>query len=586
MSLKFAPAAWIFVAFELSALATTHYVDLNSAAPTAPYANWSTAAMDIQSAIDSATDGDLILVTNGTYQTGGRVANGLLTNRVVINKAVTVQSANGTASTVIRGQWVPGTTNGPSAVRCAYLTNGASLTGFTLTSGATGTNGQALDLSGGGVYCESTNSCNLSECIITANAAAVSGGGIYRGNLSNCTISGNVLIQSSPIFPLAGAGAYGAVLEGCSVSSNTIPILAGGDVGSGAGASASTLRNCSIVANQNFVPFSTGFGGGVSSCTLSNCYLALNYAAGIGGGMYNSFAVNCFITSNTASASGAPGGGGAGASSTNFILENCILFRNLAARYGGGGAYLVTLKNCTVVENQVTNTPISGGAGCANATCINSIIYFNTALSTNSNLFSLSGSSFYCCTDPTFAGRGNFAAAPLFVDQANGNLRLQSNSPCINSGANTYSTVPVDYDGNSRIVGGTVDVGAFEFQTPASVLSYSWAAKYGLATDGSADFVDTDGDGQNNWQEWQADMDPTNALSVFKITSISTNNPIKITWNTPVPLTRSYFVERATKLNPVSFQKLVTNLLQQQFFDTSATNAGPYFYRVGVQGFN
>jgi hypothetical protein len=215
----------------------------------------------------------------------------------------------------------------------------------------------------------------------------------------------------------------------------------------------------------------------------------------------------------------------------------------------------------------------------------NCIVYFTTAPdSPNYGFYSTLN---FCCTTPLPAsGTGNLTNAPLFVDYASGNLRLQFNSPCINAGNNAYVTTATGLDGNPRIVSGTVDIGAYEYQGPGSLISYAWLQQYGLPTDGSADFVDSDADGMNNWQEWVCGTCPTNRLSVLRLVSAApTGANVTVSWQSVGGV--NYFLERSASLAS-PFALLATNILGRagttSWADTNAAGAGAVFYRVGVKG--
>jgi hypothetical protein len=130
-------------------------------------------------------------------------------------------------------------------------------------------------------------------------------------------------------------------------------------------------------------------------------------------------------------------------------------------------------------------------------------------------------------------------------------------------------------------------IGAYEFQSPTSLISYAWLQQYNLPTDGSADTADPDGDGLNNWQEWRCGADPTNALSVLRLLPpVTAATNVTLSWQSVAGV--NYFLERATSLvaSP-GFTPLATNVSGQSgtttYTDTNAIGAGPWFYRVGLQ---
>jgi len=561
--------------------AVTRYVNLNNPNSSPPYTNWPSAATTIQDAIDVANNGDTVLVTNGVYETGGKEFFGGMSNRVALYKPLALVSVNGPHFTEIKGRKDNGTStgNGEGAIRCVYLVNGASLSGFKLTSGATRAffDSTTQASGGGGVWCQTTNAW-ITNCFIENNSSYHWGAGCVNGTLYNCTLSYNST-------GAGGGGAAWSTLINCALIGNTSDIGGGAYICSatncdfnfnqandGGGVAYGTLNKCTLSGNS-----AVNSGAGSGDSVLIDCTIINNSTYGSGGGAYGGTLTRCLIISNTAYS----GGGVKGYRNVQY-LQNCILIGNKAVLDGGGSA-ASRLGNCTIVGNSAGT-----GGGISSSSLSNCIVYSNFATNAASNNHWLSSLSYSCTFPVPTNGIGNITNVPLFLNTNDwSNLRLQSNSPCINSGNNSYLTTLTDFDNYPRISGGTLDIGAYEFQSPSSLLSYAWLQQYGLPVDGSADFIDVDSDGANSFQEWRADTIPTNPLSVLRMVN-ATNSPtgMKVTWQSVS--SRSYWLERATSLGIASpFQTIATNIAgvsgTKTFTDVSATNSGPYFYRVGVQ---
>jgi hypothetical protein len=330
-----------------------HYVAQGGQVAYPPYASWDTAASNIQDAVDLAVVGDTVHVSNGLYNAGTSLTPRYsISNRVVINKAITLRSVNGPASTVIAGESDAGS-NGLQAVRCVFLGHGAQLEGFTLTNGHTRMTGDSFyDQSGGGLLI--TTNCAAENMIISGCSAAHDGGGasLYRGGtLNRSVVSGCVADYGGGINLV-----YGGMLNDVLVIENTATTEGGG------------VFNW---ADQ---------GPGI----INNCTISSNRAAGLGDGLF-------------------------------FY-------------YGG------EVRNSIVAHNAGDN------------------IYFK-----------FGGTARYSCSPGLVAGEnGNITNDPLFDDAAARDYRLQPDSPCINAGNSTYATYPYDLDGMARVLGASVDMGAYE----------------------------------------------------------------------------------------------------------------------------
>jgi hypothetical protein len=223
-----------------------------------------------------------------------------------------------------------------------------------------------------------------------------------------------------------------------------------------------------------------------SNPTITNSIFSGN-SAGQGGGMFN-YRSNLTVTGCTFSGNLAvpyptnPGGFGAGmynCHSSKTTLINCMFSGNDASESGGGifndigQLNVVTLVNCTFAGN---SAPFGSALGCDSyeQCCPSNIHVTNCILWDGGNEIWNNDNSLITITysdmQGGWSGTGNINADPRFVDAAGGDLRLSSDSPCIDVGNNSTPNLPAtDMDGHPRIIDGdcndteVVDMGAYEF---------------------------------------------------------------------------------------------------------------------------
>lgn len=144
-------------------------------------------------------------------------------------------------------------------------------------------------------------------------------------------------------------------------------------------------------------------------------------------------------------------------------------------------------------------------------------------------------------------GAGNISSDPQFVNLAANDYRLTANSPCVDAGTNVTTAltnflvaITNDLDGVPRPLDGDgdglagFDIGAYEHllataDSNGDGIPDGWTWNYRLnPTDPNLATGNPDGDAHTTFQEWVADTDPTNALSRFRIETISPGPPITV----------------------------------------------------------
>jgi parallel beta-helix repeat protein len=372
----------------------------------------------IQDGINVANNGDLVLVAAGTYSE----------NIDFKGKAITVRSVSGAKVTVIDA--------GKHGSVATFLSNEGPksiLHGFTLQHGI-------ANNFGGGVLIGAA-SPTIENNIIQDNKACLGGGGISTQGSPH--ILNNVIQNNSHTSCFAGVGGGGVNIDGPGT------VILYGNV----------IRHNS---------FSGGGGGGIavlgrSTPVLENNIIVEN-SAGVGesgGGLSIGYPASPLVVQNLFAGNTATNGG-----AISIYLSDPIqgvgptLVNNTIV--GSGGTTQGSVVWVGGLDTAVTfyNNLLIGLNGQSAVYCDGS---FGVPQFTNNDAYSANGSglSGVCASESN--QNGNISADPMFLSMTN--FELQSGSPAINAGDNSAPGIPAkDLAGNARIVGGTIDMGAYEFQ--------------------------------------------------------------------------------------------------------------------------
>jgi len=370
----------------------------------------------IQAAINAASNGDTVLVSDGTYHE----------NIDFKGKAITVTSINGARLTTIDG----GALNTVVTFKTSEGANSV-LNGFTITNGFS-----------------------------TSQAA-----GIYVTNASP-TITNNIITANKGCQGIGVTVNFGGpLIQGNTVSSNTQSGCSGGSGGGVLvnGASSGTRIIGNVIAN-NSLP--TG-GGGISlfaagAPVIQNNIITSNNGGNQGGGITIANDASPQIVDNLIILNSATQGGGlywlTPQSTPGILLLNNTIAENSATT--GSGVFASGFDANASIQNNI----IVGVSG-VNAVFCESFNN-NTPPSFTANDAFTTGAAAYggICPDQT-GSNGNISSDPLFVDTTVSNLHLQPASPAIDQGNNT-ARIPLpatDLSGNNRIFNNIVDIGTFEF---------------------------------------------------------------------------------------------------------------------------
>ena len=396
------------------------------------------------------------------------------------------------------------------AVEISLQTTGSTVTVTHDTFGGPGAGNTSTQGVGGGIEIVALGNEVVTDNVIANNSAGFSGGGAF---LDAGAATGSIdfernVVSDNQVRPGNGGGVQmltsGAVTINGNVFRNNL--IQGGSGGQNRGGGLAVQQATGKVVNQahnlfaNNIVRTVNAGGATQPRQVGNQF-------DFGGAGEFAFATTINSLDDTYQnnavgdagfQTGAVGGGlavtGLNGNKATLHATNLVATNNTVGAKGeGGGIYAGFSEGCNTppcpAEIDLSDSTVSGnnvgatgsGAGLSGdvttdiANVVNSIVYGNTGTTAQIESFktiTVNHSDSCQSAGTPYPGTGNICVDPKLVNVAGNDVHETATSPTVNAGdsAQVPSGVTSDYEGDGRVQGASVDIGADEF-TPAVIVA-------------------------------------------------------------------------------------------------------------------
>lgn len=322
------------------------------------------------------------------------------------------------------GNTTRNTDNSYHIINITSTGNNLLLDGITISDAHQNIN--ATELGAAIVKHKSISHLTLKQCIIKNNVSRQAGAGLiaeFELNNFNGT-SGELWIENCQFInnmARYGGGIYSFTRANTKVNITIINTLYDGNI-------ATDLNNSTAKGLSGSASWlrTIGHTSTMEVGLINNTYVN-NFTGGTNGGLTNNTRATVGLTKATNTAS-----------NTNLTanVSNCVFWNNK------------TLSNSTT--RSITSLYDASANTISVYNSIDELDFNDSSISTKTNTTNTN---------------------PLFTDLANGDYTLQSGSPAVDTGNNTFVTTSVDLLGHTRVFNTTVDMGVYEYNSTLSIPS-------------------------------------------------------------------------------------------------------------------